>query len=158
MPDVALLRSGRPNGGASGGSILTQVEARPQSRNGVWVLIRRLTPASRQRSIPLMNLAETLIQVWQQALVEGKGAVELEGKRYRVMATRAKKLCAVEFNYGAQRIAGIGQNPQTSSRWAALAREGKRIMQFSCARRYFANVCEGKLTRYPAWCTLDLPE
>jgi len=75
-----------------------------------------------------MNLAETLIQVWQQALVEGKGAVELEGERYRVMTTRAKKLRVVEFSYGAQRIAGIEQNPQTSSRWAALAREGKRIM------------------------------
>jgi len=134
------------------------VEARPQSRNGVWVLIRRLTPASGQRSILLMNLAETLLQVWQQALVEGKGAVELEGKRYRVMTTRAKKLRAVEFNYGPQQIAGIEQNPQTSSRWAALAREGNRIMQFSCTRRYFANVCEGKLTRYPAWRALNLPE
>lgn len=105
-----------------------------------------------------MNLAETLLQVWQQALVEGKETVELEGKRYRVMATRAKKLRAVEFSYGSHRLAGIEQNTQTSSRWAALAREGNRIMQFSCARRYFANVCEGKLTRYPAWHTLNLPE
>jgi hypothetical protein len=53
---------------------------------------------------------------------------------------------------------GIEQNPETSSRWAALAREGKRVMQFSHEHRYFANVCEGELTRYPAWSAQRLPE
>jgi hypothetical protein len=31
-------------------------------------------------------------------------------------------------------------------------------MQFSVNRRYVANVCEGKLLRYPAWRSLNLPE
>jgi hypothetical protein len=31
-------------------------------------------------------------------------------------------------------------------------------MQFSCQNRYVANVCEGDLTRYPAWHALGLPE
>jgi hypothetical protein len=53
---------------------------------------------------------------------------------------------------------GIEQNPATKSRWAALAREGSRIMQFRCQGRYVANVCEGKLLRYPAWTALALPE
>jgi len=105
-----------------------------------------------------VTLRETLVAVWQQALADGKALVELEGKHYPVKATRAKRLRAVEFTYGPYRIDGIEQNPQTGSRWAALARQGNRIMQFSCGRRYFANVCEGKLTRYPAWHALALPE
>ena len=56
------------------------------------------------------------------------------------------------------RIIGIEQNPATSSRWAALAEEGKRIMQFRCKGCYVANVCEGKLLRYPAWGALKLPD
>jgi hypothetical protein len=105
-----------------------------------------------------MTLGETLISVWQQALAEGKAAVELEGETYPVGRTRAKKLRTVEFRFGEYRLDGIEQNPQTGSRWAELARQGKRIMQFSVNRRYVANVCEGKLLRYPAWKSLHLPE
>ena len=105
-----------------------------------------------------MTLAETLVAVWGQSLAEGKAVVELEGDAFPVRHTRAKKLRAVEFRYGSPRVAGIEQNPQTGSRWAALARQDARIMQFSCARRYFANVLEGNLTRYPAWSSLGLPE
>ena len=105
-----------------------------------------------------MTLADTLISVWQQALVEGKSTVELEGKTYSVGSTRAKRLRTVRFDYTGYRLDGIEQNPATTSQWAALAREGKRVMQFSCQNRYVANVCEGHLTRYPAWNTLRLPE
>lgn len=105
-----------------------------------------------------MTLAETLIAVWQQVLAEGKPAVNLEGKSYKVGATRAKKLRAVDFSYGDHGFAGIEQNPQTKSRWAALARQGKRIMQFSCEGRYIGVVVEGRLTRYPAWRDLRLSE
>ena len=105
-----------------------------------------------------MNFGDTLVSVWRQALLEGKARVELEGESYPVSTTRGKKLRAVDFTCGAYRLSGIEQNPQTSSRWAALAREGKRIMQFKCGPRYIANVCEGKLLRYPAWCGIGLPE
>jgi len=105
-----------------------------------------------------MTLAETLVAVWQQVLAEGRSVVELEGEAYPVGHTRAKGLRTVEFTFGGHRIDGFEQNPQTSSRWAQLAREGQRIMQFSMGRRYFANVCEGKLLRYPAWKSLGLPE
>ncbi len=105
-----------------------------------------------------MTLAETLISVWQQVLVEEKPAVELEGTTFPVDRTRTRKLRTVRFACGTRRLDGIEQNPETDSRWAALAREGKRIMQFSCGRRYFANVSEGHLTRYPAWFALGLPE
>ncbi|MFB3923633.1 MAG: hypothetical protein ACE145_18060 [Terriglobia bacterium] len=105
-----------------------------------------------------MTLGEALISVWRQALGEGSDTVELEGERFRVGRTRAKKLRTVEFEFGGHRLDGIEQNPQTGSRWAELAREGKRIMQFSVNRRYVANVCEGKLLRYPVWKSLNLPE
>jgi len=105
-----------------------------------------------------MTLGETLVSVWQQVLAEGKAVVELEGERFPMKPTRAKKLRAVEFAYGTYRIDGIEQNPATSSQWAALARQGKRVMQFSFERRYIGNVCEGRLLAYPAWRSLGLPE
>lgn len=105
-----------------------------------------------------MTLGETLVAVWQQALAEGKSDVRLEGKSYPVETTRAKRLRTVEFGYVSDRLTGIEQNPKTGSRWALLARKGKRIMQFSCRGRYVGNVCEGKLLRYPAWRALGLPE
>jgi hypothetical protein len=105
-----------------------------------------------------MTLAETLISAWQQVLADGKNEIELGQETYGVTMFRAKKLRSVEFNYGDRRILGIEQNPRTTSRWASLAREGKRIMQFRCEGRYVANVCEGKLLPYPAWQALELPE
>jgi hypothetical protein len=105
-----------------------------------------------------MTLGDTLRTVWSQALVEGRRAVELEGESYPVTATRAKKLRTVRFPYRSYFVDGIEQNPSTGSRWAQLAREGKRVMQFRCMARYIGNVCEGKLLRYPAWQALELPE
>jgi hypothetical protein len=105
-----------------------------------------------------MTLVETLIEVWMQVLVEGKPRVELAGKSCLVTTTRAKKLRTVRFEYAPYHIDGIEQNPETGSRWALLAREGKRVMQFTFGRRYIANVSEGELVRYPAWHSLGLPE
>lgn len=103
-----------------------------------------------------MTLPETLLEVWRQALVEDRKEVELEGESYRVTPTRKKKLRAVDFEFNGQRLTGIEQNPETKSRWAQMARQGQRVMQFSSQGRYVANVAEGKLTRYPAWHGLRL--
>ena len=105
-----------------------------------------------------MTLADTLVSIWQQVLAKGKSTVDLEGKTYSVGSTRAKKLRTVRFDYTDYRLDGIEQNPATTSQWAALAREGKCVMQFSFQNRYVANVCEGHLTCYPAWNALRLPE
>jgi len=105
-----------------------------------------------------MTLGDTLISVWRQSLGEGRQKVDVEDKHYPVGFFRAKKLRNVEFGYGELSIIGIEQNPATKSRWAALAREGKRIMQYRCKGRYVANVCEGNLLRYPAWKGMGLPE
>jgi hypothetical protein len=105
-----------------------------------------------------MSLSGTLLAVWQQALVEHRTAVELGDREYRLGRTSRRRLRTVDFEYDGRRITGIEQNPDTSSRWATLARQGQRIMQFSYGGRYFANVAEGKLMRYPAWAALELPE
>ena len=105
-----------------------------------------------------MTLGETLIEVWRQVLVEGRLRVELAGKSYPVTITRAKKLRTVRFDHVPYHIDGIEQKPETASRWALLAREGKRVMQFTFGRRYIGNVSEGELVRYPAWHSMGLPE
>jgi hypothetical protein len=105
-----------------------------------------------------MTLGETLVEVWRQALVQEAARVEIAGERYRVSITSRNRLRTVTFNCGEHTFDGIEQNPQTQSRWAKLAREGKRVMQFRCAGRYVGVVVEGKLTRYPAWHSLQLPD
>lgn len=105
-----------------------------------------------------MTLAETLIAVWQQALVEKAGSVRLGNTTYEVDATPRKGLRTVDFACGDFEIVGIQQNPRTKSGWAQMAREGKAVMQFSCRGRYIGNVADGKLTRYGAWASLELPD
>jgi hypothetical protein len=111
-----------------------------------------------EASVGGSTLAEALVDVWRQALVDGRAEVEVAGQRSRVTRTRAKGLRVVTVRWGEQVIEGIEQNPATKSRWAQLAQEGKRILQFSCRGRYVANVCEGVLTRYPAWKAQGLPD
>ncbi len=105
-----------------------------------------------------MTLAETLISVWQQVLVEDRPEVRLGERTYRVTRTRNRRLRTVSFSVGEDRLEGIEQNPETGSRWAKLAQTGQRILQFSYRGKYVGNVCEGRFVRYPAWNSLGLPE
>ncbi len=104
------------------------------------------------------SLGATLIEAWRQTLAEGRDVFETGGHRYPTGRTRTQGLKTVGFSFGEFHLEGIEQNPNKSSRWAKLAQEGKRIMQFSFAGRYVANVCEGKLTRYPMWKGKGLPD
>jgi len=54
----------------------------------------------------------------------------------------------VDFVFDGNEIRGLEQNPQTKSRWAQLARSGKKVMQFLSEGRYVANVVDGKVTFY----------
>jgi hypothetical protein len=105
-----------------------------------------------------MTLEETLRDVSRQVLEEGRSEVEIAGEHFRVGRTRSAGLRVVTVQVAGRSIDGIEQNPNTRSRWAKMAQEGKRIMQFSTGGRYVANVCEGKVTRYPSWKALGLPE
>src|SRR5580704_8631500 len=94
------------------------------------------------------SFEETLINVWRLALVENASVVEVDGKRYSVRITPRKGLRQVDFVLDGNEIRGLEQNPDTKSRWAQLARSGKKVMQFLNQGRYVANVVDGKVTLY----------
>jgi hypothetical protein len=94
------------------------------------------------------SFERTLVDVWRQVLVEHATVVELGGKRYSVRITPRKGLRQVDFIFDGNEIRGLEQNPATKSRWAQLARAGKKVMQFLSEGRYVANVVDGKVTFY----------
>ena len=87
-------------------------------------------------------------RVWRQAMAESAQAVTVGNRSYPVRRTRRSRLRQVDFEFEGQRLRGLEQNPKTSSRWAQLAREGKKVMQFLSERRYIANVVDGKVQVY----------
>ena len=93
-----------------------------------------------------MKLSDALIGVWQQSLVDDAKAVQLEGKKYPIKRTSRNRLRQVDFKFDGLELRGLEQNPETKSRWAQLAREGKKVMQFLSGGRYVANVVDGKAT------------
>jgi hypothetical protein len=95
-----------------------------------------------------LSFEETLIEVWRQALVENSNTVKVSGESYSVRRTPKRKLRQVDFAYDGKEIRGLEQNPETKSRWAQLARSGKKVMQFLSQGRYLANVVDGKVTLY----------
>jgi hypothetical protein len=90
----------------------------------------------------------TLISVWRQALVENSEAVKLGTERYPVARSKAKRLREVALDFDGKTIMGIEQNPKTKSRWAAMARAGKKVMQFIQDGRYIAVIADGKVISY----------
>ncbi len=95
------------------------------------------------------SFKQTLVEVWRQTLVENARVVELGMERYPVQRTPKRGLRQVDFVFDGNEIRGPEQNPQTKSRWAQLARSGKKVMQFLSEGRYVANVVDGKVTLYP---------
>src|SRR5690348_6772645 len=94
------------------------------------------------------RLEETLILVWQQALVENAPSVRLENRSFPVRRTSRLRLREVDFQFEEHKLRGLEQNPETASRWAQLARQGKKVMQFLQQRRYIAVVVEGNVQLY----------
>lgn len=91
---------------------------------------------------------ETLIDVWRQALVENARVIVLGSARYNVSRTSKRGLRQVDFLFDGNELRGLEQNPETKSRWAEMARSGKKVMQFLSEGRYVANVVDGKLNYY----------
>jgi hypothetical protein len=94
------------------------------------------------------SFEETLIEVWRQALVDGGKAVVLGTERYPIVRTSKRKLREVDFTFDGKQIRGLEQNPDTKSRWAAMARGGMKVMQFLSDSGYIANVVDGKVHLY----------
>src|SRR6202158_192042 len=94
------------------------------------------------------SFVQALIEVWRQALVENAMVVELGKERYTVRRTPKRGLRQVDFVFDGNEIRGLEQNPETKSRWAQMARSGKKVMQFLSEGRYVANVVDGKVNFY----------
>lgn len=94
------------------------------------------------------SLESVLISVWQQSLIDKKKTVEVDGEMYPVRQTSKSKLKQIDFRFEDHQLRGIEQNPNTKSRWAKMAREGKQVMQFLAHGRYIAVVVDGKVHVY----------
>src|SRR5882724_9997920 len=95
-----------------------------------------------------LSLEDALLTVYQQSLVENRKTVALEDKSFPVRVTAKRKLKQVDFQYDGKDLRGLEQNPETKSRWAAMARSGKKVMQFLDGGRYLAVVSDGKVHLY----------
>ena len=94
------------------------------------------------------SFEQKLADVWRQVLVANAKVVALGKERYPVRRTPKRGLRQVDFLFDGFEIRGLEQNPETKSRWAQMARSGKRVMQFLSEGRYVANVVDGKVTLY----------
>jgi hypothetical protein len=94
------------------------------------------------------SIEETLIAVWRQAMVEEAKIVILGDQKSPVRRTSRSRLREVDFRFEGHELRGLEQNPGTGSRWAQLARQGKKVMQFLQQRRYIAVVVDGKVQFY----------
>ena len=100
------------------------------------------------------SLEETLISVWRQVMVEDAKVVTVHDEEFPVRRTSRSRLRQVDFGFEHHELRGLEQNPETGSRWAQLARQGKKVMQFLEQRRYVAVVVDGKAQFY-GHATLD---
>jgi hypothetical protein len=91
---------------------------------------------------------DVLVSIWRQALVENASVLKIGSRSYPVTRSKAKRLRQVEFEFDGNTIIGIEQNPKTKSRWAQMARAGKKVMQFIQDGRYVAVVADGKVILY----------
>jgi len=94
------------------------------------------------------SFEQTLVEVWRQALVENAKVVVVGAERCPVCRTPKRRLRQVDFVFDGKEIRGLEQNPETKSRWAQMARSGKKVMQFLSEDRYVANVVDGKANFY----------
>src|SRR5712692_371626 len=94
------------------------------------------------------TIEQILVSVWRQALVDEAKTVTVGGKSFPVRRTTRSRLREVDFQFEDHHLRGLEQNPKTASRWARLASEGKKVMQFLNAGRYIAVVVDGQVQFY----------
>jgi len=94
------------------------------------------------------SLEETFVSVWRQVMAEDSKIVTLGDEKFPVRRTSRSRLREVDFQFEGHELRGLEQNPETGSRWAQLARQGKKVMQFLQQRRYIAVVVDGTVQFY----------
>jgi hypothetical protein len=97
-----------------------------------------------------ISFEEALLSVWRQSLVEDKKTVTVGDASFPVRSTAKKGLKQIDFQFEGRDLRGLEQNPDTNSRWAAMARNGTKVMQFLEAGGYVAVVSDGKVRLYPS--------
>src|ERR1700676_1705690 len=92
---------------------------------------------------------DAFLSVWRQVLVEQKKKiVTVRNSTFSVRRTAKHRLAQIDFEVDGVEFRGLEQNPQTKSRWAKMAREGAKVMQFLRAGRYVGVVADGALKHY----------
>lgn len=95
-----------------------------------------------------MDLEQTLVEVWRQAMIENARNVKLGEDSFPVRRTAKRGLRQLDFTFEGTNLRGLEQNPDTKSRWAEMARSGSKAMQFLRDGQYVANVVDGKVHWY----------
>jgi hypothetical protein len=95
-----------------------------------------------------VSFEDALLTVYQQSLVENKNTVTLDDQTFPVRSTAKRKLRQIDFQFDGRDLRGLEQNPDTKSRWAKMARDRKKVMQFLERGKYFAVVADGKVNLY----------
>lgn len=94
------------------------------------------------------ELESSLVAVWHQALIDNKKNAGLGGDVFPIRQSAKNKLKQVDFLFKDRESRGLEQNPNTKSRWAKLAREGKKAVQFLENGKYIAVVVDGEVHLY----------
>ena len=97
---------------------------------------------------PSSTVDDAFLSVWRQALVEQKKIITVDDSTFSVRRTTKQHLAQIDFELDGVEFRGLEQNPQTKSRWAKMAREGAKVMQFLRAGRYVSVVADGVLKHY----------
>ena len=95
-----------------------------------------------------MTFEDAILAVWHQSLVEELKIIRLEEDSFPVRSTAKQKLKQVDFRFEGKDLRALEQNPNTKSRWAAMARKGQKVMQFLEDGKYLAVVVDGKVHLY----------
>ena len=94
------------------------------------------------------TIDDAFLSVWRQGLLEQKRIISLGDATFSVRRTAKHRLAQIDFELDGVEYRGLEQNPQTKSRWAKMAREGAKVMQFLRAGRYVGVVADGVLMHY----------
>jgi hypothetical protein len=97
---------------------------------------------------PSSTVDDAFLSVWRQALVDQKKIISVGDATFSVRRTTKQRLAQIDFELDGVEFRGLEQNPQTKSRWAKMAREGAKVMQFLRAGRYVSVVADGVLKHY----------
>jgi hypothetical protein len=86
--------------------------------------------------------------VWRQALVDQTHSLTLADRSFPIQRTSRSRPRQVDFQFEGYQLRGLEQNLEPASRWAQLARQGKKVMQFLQRRRYIGVVVDGRVQFY----------